>query len=410
MPSGLSGRSDNSDAILGQILAGVKKLPGNALGAPVDLVNSALNVAKAAYGYAGSKVGILGADDLPALISDPIGGSASINKQFGIGDSTGTADDVTQMLGGFISPESGALAAGKVGLALKSVILPAALIHDSTTITAAQKLIDGGKADKVYDITGIFQGDSRDPGQTLLKTVLPDTTASLAPGSVLRKVSSSAPGSGWSMIDSDKTYLPSDFSGKLSDVLQHPDLFKAMPELADVNIRSQPTQGGAFTASDNTISVGPQSNDTDFMSTLLHETQHAIQYRSGFLTGGNPGMFLRDKGAFNQAAVNADEISRGDNGDSFSSINQAKQDSKVLAGVKSQAYENYMNIGGEQEARIVQQQFTSGNYSVSPGKTLEQLNAGGDTTIKDPLAAPKLDDDPAVRQIIDYYTNPQSGP
>lgn len=412
MPSGLNNRSDNSDAILGQILAGVKKLPGNALGAPVDLVNSALNVAKAAYGYAGSKIGILSADQMPKIIDNPVGGSQSINAAFGMDKSTGTADDITQLLGGFISPENGAMAAGKLGLALKSVILPAALIHDSTTITAAQKLIDAGKADKVYDITGIFPGhespapfDQRNPQaynpNPPLKTVLPDNGATLkSVGGVLRNNYSESSLS----AQSSKTYLPSDFSGKLSDVLIHPDLFSAMPELADINVRSQSQIGAGFYASDNTIRMGPASSDQDFTSVLLHETQHAIQHTSGFLTGGNPGMFLRDKDAFNTAilAAQSDALSTP------SPINQARFG--ILKDASAKAYEYYMNIGGEQEARIAQQQFTTGNYSVSPEKTLQNLNAGGEKTIVDPSSVPKIDDDPAVRQIIDYYTNPQSGP
>lgn len=397
MPSGLNNRSDPSDAILAQILAGVKKLPGNALGAPVDLVNSALNVAKAAYGYAGSKVGILGADDLPKLIENPIGGSHSINAAFGIGDSTGTADDITQLMGGFISPESGALAAGKLGLALKSVILPAALIHDSSTVAAAGKLLSSGAdADKIYKITGIFPGAEADAP---LKAVLPDTNAKLAPGSVLRQSQNIPSWAAGNNVPSPKVYLPSDFSGKLSDVLDHPDLFAAMPELADINVRSQPQVGAGFYGSDNIIRMGPASSDQDFTSVLLHETQHAIQHASGFLTGGSPGMFLRDKGAFNQSIVAA----QSDALTTPSPINQARFG--ILKDASAKAYDNYMNIGGEQEARIVQQQFTSGNYNVSPGKTMQNLNAGGDKTITDPSSAPKVDDDPAVRQIIDYYTN-----
>lgn len=388
MPSGLSNRSDNSDAILTQILAGVKKLPGNALGAPVDLVNSALNVAKAAYGYAGSKVGILGADDLPELIENPIGGSQWINSKFGNGKSTGLADDLTQFAGGFISPENGVLAAGKLGVALKSVILPAALLHDSSTVTAAGRLLSKGvPADRVYDLTGIFPSEDNSGGQ-ILKSVLPDSGASLKTiGGVLR--------------NSQGNITVSPLAMNLGDVLDHPDLFKAMPDLANTPIiASGSVGGGSFNTGSKVIKIGDYPDEQSFMSTVLHETQHAIQDRSGFTGGSSPGYFVRNQGALN-LATNAAEVDT-----SFA----GSKNRGILRDAQATAMDNYMNTAGEQEARIVQQQFTSGDYSVSPAATTARLKEGGDIPIHDLAAVPKVDDDPKVKALVDYYNNPQSGP
>tara|TARA_R110000868_G_scaffold16543_6_gene73927 strand:- start:1551 stop:3167 length:1617 start_codon:yes stop_codon:yes gene_type:complete len=54
---------------------------GMTLGAPVDIVNSALNLGLAGYGYLGNKLGLLTPEQMPALNNEPFGGSEWIGKQ-----------------------------------------------------------------------------------------------------------------------------------------------------------------------------------------------------------------------------------------------------------------------------------------------------------------------------------------
>lgn len=51
------------------------------LGAPVDLMNLGLNSARAAYGYAGNKLGLLAPSQMPEIVEKPVGGSEWIGDK-----------------------------------------------------------------------------------------------------------------------------------------------------------------------------------------------------------------------------------------------------------------------------------------------------------------------------------------
>ena len=70
----------------------------------------------------------------------------------------------------------------------------------------------------------------------------------------------------------------------LPEVLDHPDLYKAYPELKNVAVIRDPSHPSAyFSYGDNTIGIGdPATNTKD---TFLHEIQHWIQYKEGFAKG-----------------------------------------------------------------------------------------------------------------------------
>lgn len=77
----------------------------------------------------------------------------------------------------------------------------------------------------------------------------------------------------------------------LNRALNHPELFKAYPDLNSVKVIRQ--KGvmdfgglqGWFDPDTNTINITPYAKDPE--STLLHEVQHWIQEKEGFATGGN---------------------------------------------------------------------------------------------------------------------------
>lgn len=77
----------------------------------------------------------------------------------------------------------------------------------------------------------------------------------------------------------------------LSLALNHPELFRAYPDLNSVKVIRQ--KGvmdfgglqGWFDPDTNTINITPYAKDPE--STLLHEVQHWIQEKEGFATGGN---------------------------------------------------------------------------------------------------------------------------
>lgn len=92
----------------------------------------------------------------------------------------------------------------------------------------------------------------------------------------------------WRFEISDKgaTVNPSAVSGgKLDTFIDHPDLFKAYPELADVTVQTMSRRGGSYSSGDDAplISI----NDKLPKGSLLHETQHAIQDIEAFERGGS---------------------------------------------------------------------------------------------------------------------------
>lgn len=81
-------------------------------------------------------------------------------------------------------------------------------------------------------------------------------------------------------------------SGKLGDVVDAPELFKAYPELKNVRLETDTMMNdlpsnGEFSPSTNTITI--HSDNLKYLNSILnHEIQHAIQHIEGFARGGNP--------------------------------------------------------------------------------------------------------------------------
>lgn len=79
---------------------------------------------------------------------------------------------------------------------------------------------------------------------------------------------------------------------KADQVFNHPELFQAYPELADINVKiesdlwdfGRKTQGW-FEPSTNTLVITPYAKNP--RGTAIHELQHAVQEIEGFARGGN---------------------------------------------------------------------------------------------------------------------------
>ena len=80
--------------------------------------------------------------------------------------------------------------------------------------------------------------------------------------------------------------------GKLSKVIDAPELFKAYPQLKDVRIdtdaiMNDKPSNGEYNAMTNTITI--HADELKYMNNILnHEIQHVIQYIEGFAKGGTP--------------------------------------------------------------------------------------------------------------------------
>jgi phage gp36-like protein len=85
-------------------------------------------------------------------------------------------------------------------------------------------------------------------------------------------------------------------SMKLGDILHHPILFKAYPDLAHVDVIRKPGffdfggLQGYYDSVNNVINITPNAKDT--LSTLRHEIQHWIQDKEKWASGGNTDIAL----------------------------------------------------------------------------------------------------------------------
>lgn len=89
-------------------------------------------------------------------------------------------------------------------------------------------------------------------------------------------------------------------TGKLSDFVEHPELYKAYPDLKDINFKVADKDYkyiGSYNDASKTLTINPnavKAGDEGLLDVLTHEIQHIIQSKEGFATGSNPTKALED--------------------------------------------------------------------------------------------------------------------
>jgi hypothetical protein len=146
------------------------------------------------------------------------------------------------------------------------------------------------------------------------------------------------------------------FRSTLGDMLEHPELFAALPEMRKlpvfVNNRGGDSYNGFYVKSDGESLpyIGMHSdllNDPErFRSVLMHETQHGVQDREGFSGGGNPTIapkLLRDSTQRDMTA----------NADASINYELARDRYNPASAVQRfRNYENLANSSGTKPSRI----------------------------------------------------------
>lgn len=115
---------------------------------------------------------------------------------------------------------------------------------------------------------------------------------------------------------SEKYIKEYETSKKLSDYVSHPELFRAYPQLKEVNFYFDTTSAkGAYYPDSNAIVINPTLSQAEQRESVIHEIQHAIQQIEGFADGSTMAQWQKN---------GADSLT---------------------------AYNNYINTAGEIEAR-----------------------------------------------------------
>lgn len=145
----------------------------------------------------------------------------------------------------------------------KAMFLGAKALHANTpAIAKAMKRWSAGEDQKkVWEETGIFRGAEGMP-----RWEISDQMARFR-------------------LPTGEGYRP--VTGRLGDLLKHPELFANYPELENFQLSLiQGPKHGSFSPKNNSIEITGE-NYEDAMHTLMHEIQHGVQKLEGHTQGGS---------------------------------------------------------------------------------------------------------------------------
>lgn len=145
--------------------------------------------------------------------------------------------------------------------------------------------------------------------------------------------------------------------GKLSDVIDAPELFKAYPQLKGVRIDTDAIMNdmpshGEYDSKTNTITI--HADELKYMNDILnHEIQHAIQGIEGFATGGSPTTIRGEvKKRFDEVTTQIKQLRAEGKEDEAKALIE-KNRGLYNAYMKKDDFNSYKSLAGEVEARNV---------------------------------------------------------
>lgn len=149
--------------------------------------------------------------------------------------------------------------------------------------------------------------------------------------------------------------------GKLSEVIDAPELFKAYPQLKGVRIDTDAIMNdmpshGEYDSKTNTITI--HADELKYMNDILnHEIQHAIQGIEGFATGGSPTTIRGEvKKRFNEVTKQIKQLRAEGKEDEAKALIE-KNRGLYDAYMKNDDFNSYKSLAGEVEARNVQERM-----------------------------------------------------
>jgi site-specific DNA-cytosine methylase len=149
--------------------------------------------------------------------------------------------------------------------------------------------------------------------------------------------------------------------GKLSDVIDAPELFKSYPQLKDVRIDTDAIMNdmpshGEYDSKTNTITI--HADELKYMNDILnHEIQHAIQGIEGFATGGSPTTIRGEvKKRFDEVTTQIKQLRAEGKEDEAKALIE-KNRGLYNAYMKKDDFNSYKSLAGEVEARNVQERM-----------------------------------------------------
>jgi len=135
---------------------------------------------------------------------------------------------------------------------------------------------------------------------------------------------------------------------KISEVLKHPKLYEAYPEIKDMQISYYSGRGddyGYYNPETGVIGVNKNISKDNQLDTILHEVQHHIQKRESWSGGSNPSMYeaeiLNKLSPTDQALLNL----------SIQDPSIVAKQKALITSIRQQAFDMYQRNQGEAAAR-----------------------------------------------------------
>jgi hypothetical protein len=263
-----------------------------------------------------------------------------------LGDALSNPGQFIQSAGANVAPMTQEDALNTVtNFAPAGMIVPASRVVDFALFNKASKALKNGESPKfTFEDTGVYDSGAADG---ILRSFISDTQAMMRPG-----VGKNA------QFGKNTT---------VADLLDHPDLFRVMPELTYTKVVHAPGQhnGAYFRAATDSapaeIGLGTHDSLSGMLSTLLHEVQHNVQNLSGMTRGGNPKQFIADKVRVSKAVKTIAAIANAmPPGNADPLKRELYKDFKTLTSLADKADASYRALGGEVESRLTQEMFRQG--------------------------------------------------
>jgi len=154
----------------------------------------------------------------------------------------------------------------------------------------------------------------------------------------------------------------------VEDILHHPDLLEAYPELGKIKVEahgSTRSEKGSYSQSKNTISLREDLSPDEAKSTLLHELTHGIQGKEQFNRGANyKEQVAKYQSQKDETISVIEELNReaskylkAGNKEKYDELMNVRDDlamQYIKINPEKMGYEDYLKHGGEAEARMVQ--------------------------------------------------------
>ena len=144
--------------------------------------------------------------------------------------------------------------------------------------------------------------------------------------------------------------------GRLADYLEHPELYEAVPGIADINVKLgtlPESEKGKYSSKKRMLHFAENTFKNKSMSDIMHEVQHAIQNEQKLATGGSRKLAY--------AALVSDAYEAVKDTPEFQSLQTKEERLHYLeeaaakqAGapdIETAATNGYVNLGGEKMAR-----------------------------------------------------------